>query len=91
MMASVLSSVKRCEHMPGKNDVIVGSVLKSLREETGMTQREFALRMGADPDFVSNVEDGSLPLRLDEVFDYSAALNLDVHDVLSQIAREVVR
>ena len=76
--------------MPGKNDVIVGSVLKSLREETGMTRGEFALRMGADPDFVCNVEDGSLPLRLDEVFDYSAALNLDVHDVLSQIAREVV-
>lgn len=76
--------------MPSKNDVIVGSVLRTLREETGMTLAEFALHMGATQDFVECVEDGSLPLRLDEVFDYSAALDLDAHTVLSRIAQEVV-
>lgn len=53
--------------MKEKTNVALGSALKQIRKESGLSQEEFALRSGLGLHFVRNLEQGASSLRLDKV------------------------
>lgn len=57
-------------------DVLLG-LLKELRKESGLTQKELCLKLNQDLTFVSKIERGSRRLDLVELFSYAEALNQD--------------
>jgi transcriptional regulator with XRE-family HTH domain len=53
--------------MKEKKNAALGSALKQIRKENGLSQEEFALRSGLGLHFVRNLEQGVSSLRLDKV------------------------
>lgn len=64
---------------------ICGRCLARLRRESGLTQVELAVRLSAPQSYVSKIETGERSLRAYELFDYSKALGIDVHSVVSSL------
>jgi transcriptional regulator with XRE-family HTH domain len=62
----------------------LAAVLREIREATGQTQTQFAVRLGRGQTYVSNVELGIKRLDLVEVRDYCAALDVPLATLIAQ-------
>ncbi|WP_082576375.1 helix-turn-helix transcriptional regulator [Lysobacter sp. Root604] len=62
----------------------LAAVLRELREGLGLTQTQFATRLGRGQTYVSNVELGIKRLDLVEVRDYCAALEVPLATLVAQ-------
>lgn len=56
----------------------VGVELRAMRLEAGLTQSTVATALGKPQSYVSKLESGERSLRLDEVHDYVAALDMQI-------------
>lgn len=56
----------------------VGIELRAMRLEAGLTQNVVATALEKPQSYVSELESGERSLRLDEVHDYVAALNMQI-------------
>lgn len=63
--------------MDVKRNKVIGSVLRHLRQENGLTQVQVAERLGRTQSMVSKVEAGERALPLVETWAYSAAIGTD--------------
>lgn len=63
--------------MDVKRNIVVGAVLRQLRQESGLTQVQVAERLGRTQSMVSKVEAGERALPLVETWAYSAAIGTD--------------
>lgn len=62
----------------------LAALLRSLREEAGQTQTQFATRLARNQTYVSNVELGIRRLDLVELRDYCAGLGIRLADLIQQ-------
>ena len=69
---------------------ICGNVLRRLREERGITQREMAARLGCAQSQVSKTESGERQLPLIETYLYSDALGMDYRVLIDRIHIDLV-
>lgn len=65
------------------------ALLRELRLAAGVTQAEFAERLGRHQSFVSKVESGERRIDLVELHGYCAALGLDLVKVVRRYLRAV--
>ncbi len=63
--------------MDVKRNIVVGAVLRQLRQESGLTQVQVAERLGRTQSMVSKVEAGERALPLVETWAYAAAIGAD--------------
>lgn len=63
------------------------ALLVAAREASGLTQAQVAGRLGRHQPFVSNVESGERRLDVIELLDLAAVIELDVHQVIEELAR----
>lgn len=63
----------------------IGSELKSMRLNAKMTQACLAGKLDKPQSYVSKLESGERSLRLCEVYDYAAALEMKVDDFIWQV------
>ena len=69
--------------------VAMGSSLKSLRLEQGMSQHEFASRARVDQSVISRIESGKRSLKLIEVDLYAHALGMRVGPFLYELLEDM--
>lgn len=62
----------------------LGTRIKSLREQRGMTQAALADALGIDQSAVSRIEDGSRPLAARELASASSALSVTIAALLDE-------
>jgi transcriptional regulator with XRE-family HTH domain len=62
----------------------LAALLRSLREGLGLTQTQFATRLGRNQTYVSNVELGIRRLDLVELRDYCAGLEITLTEMIAQ-------
>lgn len=62
----------------------LAAVLREIREGLGLTQTQFAVRLGRGQTYVSNVELGIKRLDLVEVRDYCAVLGVSLATLIAQ-------
>lgn len=67
------------------NESRVAPVLKELRENSGISQRGLALKLGCAPSCVAKIEIGEQKVTLAEFIVWCEALNVKPIDVLSKI------
>lgn len=63
--------------MDVKRNIVIGSVLRRLRQENGLTQVQVAERLGRTQSMVSKVEAGERALPFVETWSYSNAIGAD--------------
>ena len=61
------------------------SLLKELRHESGLTQKQLCERLGQDLTYVSKVERGTRRLDLIEFFEYTKAIGRDPVDLVERL------
>ena len=64
---------------------VCGKCLARLRKSAGLTQLDVARRLDVPQSFVPKIETGERSLKLYEQFSYAKALNLDVHELVSNL------
>lgn len=61
-----------------------GDIIKELREEQGISQRQFAIKLNITPTYLSKIERGEFPPPSEEVIKKMAdLLNYDINDLLA--------
>jgi len=65
--------------------------LRTLREQAGLSQSEFATRIGRHQVFVSNIEMGIRRLDVVEFYAYARALDIDPSDLFNQLSIDLIR
>ncbi len=63
----------------------IGVELRSMRTDAQKTQSTVASRLGKPQSYVSKLESGERSLRLCEIYDYAAALDMDVDDFMWRV------
>lgn len=66
---------------------MIGTCLRQLRIDGGLTQNELAEKLGKPQSYVSKIEMGERILYVSELFAYSDALDLSSQDVLASIEK----
>ena len=66
-------------------NILVGKALAGARGRTGLTQVQLAARLGVPQSFVSKVESGERSVHVYELFRYTEALEVDVHELVDEI------
>lgn len=61
-----------------KNNVKIGHLISNIRQERGLTQAEFARRLGTSQSAVNRIEQGNQNLSLETIARISAALGKDI-------------
>lgn len=69
----------------------LATLLRALREETGMVQTALAERLGRTQTFVSNVELGIRRLDLVELRDYCAGLGISLVDMVARWESQIAQ
>ena len=63
----------------------IGVELRSMRTDAQKTQSMVASQLGKPQSYVSKLESGERSLRLCEIYDYAAALDMDVDDFMWRV------
>ncbi|MDF9839620.1 MULTISPECIES: helix-turn-helix transcriptional regulator, partial [Paenibacillus] len=61
---------------------IIGQLIKSKREERGMTQEELAIRVHISRPSITNIEAGRHLIRIHYLYQIATSLEVSVHDLL---------
>ena len=59
-------------------------LLKDLRQESGMTQKQLCDKLGQDVTYISKIERGTRRLDLVELFDLAGALGQDPMEIVAR-------
>lgn len=62
----------------------IGTYLRQVREENGLSQDELAVQSGLDPAQIDLYEDGNEPIPLPELEAVVKALKMDIHDLFDR-------
>lgn len=68
-----------------ERNMVVGRVLRKLRDARGLKQADLAMRLGRRQSFVSKIENGERELSLAEVYSYALALESDWHLIVDEV------
>lgn len=68
-----------------ERNMVVGRVLRELRDARGLKQVDLAARLGRKQSFVSKVESGERELSLAEVYSYALALESDWRLIVDEV------
>lgn len=60
-------------------------LLKSMREQRGLSQAELGMLIGQDQTFVSKYENGVRRLDIFETIDICCVLEINIHDLLQEL------
>jgi transcriptional regulator with XRE-family HTH domain len=71
-------------HDAARDQVILGSTLRALRERAGLTQEQFGERAGMDSTYLSQLENGHRGTRWATVMRMLRALGLDLTDLAEE-------
>lgn len=71
-----------------RNDHGVGTRLRELREQAGLSQTEVARRMGCKPSWISHLERGKFDPRLSTLLRYGNAIGAHIHIGLNPPAND---
>ena len=69
---------------PSRSDVQVAKAIRSLRQRSGLSQRQLALRMGVPRTYVSKIENEKATPTLSSLARLAAALEVTVPDLLHE-------
>lgn len=68
-----------------ERNMVVGRVLRKLRDARGLKQADLAMRLGRRQSFVSKIENGERELSLAEVYSYALALESDWRLIVDEV------
>lgn len=71
--------------------LVFGQVLKSLREERGISQQDLAFDADIDRTYVSMLERGIRQPSLQVVFDIAGALNMAPEDLVATVSKKLAK
>lgn len=66
----------------------LGSVVKSQREQLGITQEELARRAGLHRTYITDVEGGKRNITIESMLKLASALNVSIADIFSKAEKK---
>jgi transcriptional regulator with XRE-family HTH domain len=78
------------ERSNDKSAEVVGRVLRKVREASGITQQDAAMRADMDRAYISEVENGKRSISVDRLLRICDSLNVRAAKVIAEVEKELL-